>query len=308
MLRHATIGQPTEQWLELRAALTRAYGAAVSRHLFVPALIIGSVIAWWQREALQRVTHVEPSLFVFVAVLLIIFIVEQLFPARREWNYGFGTDGVRAMHRFSRDFVYVMFVTLLTVAAIHFIARPLEALTHDFAIWPTGAPAPLRVALAFLVMELGNYGFHRLAHRVPLLWRFHATHHVITELTGVKSLRTHPIDNVLFHLVRTVPLLLLGAPADDLIAATYFGAVLGILSHANLDLAHAPLGWVINFPRFHAVHHAEDATRAQKNFGCHTVLFDRLFGTFDDGADAPPTLGVTTKNPRSLWRELFDAR
>lgn len=278
------------------------------RHLFVPTLLAGAIVGWWQRDAIHAVTHLEPSLVIFIGTLSIIFIAEQRWPARSEWNYGFTTDGVRAMQRFSRDFVYVMVVTQLSVLAIHFIATPLEALTHGFSFWPTSAPAPLRIAMAFLVMELGNYAFHRLAHRVPILWRFHATHHVVTELTGLKSLRTHPIDNVLFHLVRTVPLLALGASADDLIAATYFGAVLGILSHANLDLAHAPLGWLVNFPRFHAVHHAEDATRAQKNFGCHTVLFDRLLGTFDDGVDAPATLGVTTKQPRSLWRELFDAR
>ncbi len=278
------------------------------RHLFVPALLVAVTVAWWQRAALQAATHVDPSLLVFIVTLIIIFIAEQVFPARREWNYGVGADGVRATQRFARDFIYVMVVTLLTVFAIRFIATPIEALTRGFALWPTSAPAPLRIALAFFAMELGNYGFHRLAHRVPLLWRFHATHHVITELTGVKALRTHPIDNVFFHLVRTVPLLLLGAPAGDLIAATYFGAVLGILSHANLELAHAPLGWLINFPRFHAVHHAEDTTRAQKNFGCHTVLWDRVFGTFDDGAEAPVTLGVKTGRPRSLWRELFDAR
>lgn len=265
-------------------------------------------MGWWQRAAIHAATGVDASLIIFIVTLLIIFVAEQRFPARREWNYGFTTDGVRAMQRFSRDFVYVMFVTQLSVLAIHFIARPIEALTRGVSLWPTQAPGPVRIALAFLVMELGNYAFHRLAHRVPILWRFHATHHVITELSGVKALRTHPIDNVLFHLVRTVPLLALGASADDLVAATYFGAVLGILAHANLELAHAPLGWFINFPRFHAVHHAEDAVRAQKNFGCHTVLFDRLFGTFDDGAVAPETLGVTTTRPRSLWRELFDAR
>ena len=109
-------------------------------------------------------------------------------------------------------------------------------------------------------------------------------------------------------MVRTVPLMLPGAPADDIVSATYFGAVLGILSHANLDLAPGPLGWFINFPRFHAVHHALDARQAQVNFGCHAVLWDRVFRTFDDGAQAPGALGVKTDAPRSVWRELYDAR
>lgn len=44
------------------------------------------------------------------------------------------------------------------------------------------------------------------------------------------------------------------------------------------------------------------------NFGCHTVLWDRVFRTFDDGAQAPGALGVKTDAPRSVWRELYDAR
>lgn len=263
------------------------------RHLFVPLLLTAAVVAWWR--------HV-PTLVVFLSTLAVIFLAEQRFPARREWNYG---RGVQAVQRFSRDFFYVMVVTQVSVLLIALVSKQLETHVPPLGWWPQTV---FSVPLAFLVMELCNYGFHRAAHRVPILWRFHATHHVITELTGVKALRTHPIDNVFFHVVRTVPLMLLGAPADDIVSATYFGAVLGILSHANLDLAPGPLGWFINFPRFHAVHHALDARQAQVNFGCHTVLWDRVFRTFDDGAQAPEALGVKTDAPRSVWRELYDAR
>jgi sterol desaturase/sphingolipid hydroxylase (fatty acid hydroxylase superfamily) len=261
------------------------------RHLFVPTLLIAAGLAWWFHVASWKV---------FIATLAVIFIAEQIFPARREWNYG---SGVQAVQRFSRDFFYVMVITQISALIIWFVSRKLETLIPSQGVWPAN---PLSVPLAFLVMELCNYLFHRAAHRVRILWRFHATHHVITELTGVKSLRTHPIDNVLFHVVRTVPLMLLGAPADDIVSATYFGAVLGILSHANLDLAPGVLGWFINFPRFHAVHHALAVKYA--NFGCHTVLWDRVFRTFDDGSNAPEKLGVKTDAPRSVWRELYDAR
>lgn len=266
---------------------------ALFRRLFVPALLVGAVTAWWFQV---------PSWKVFLGTLAVIFFAEQLFPARREWNYG---SGVRAVQRFSRDFFYVMVVTQVSVLLIAFVSKQLEAVVTPLSSWPV---TPLSVPLAFLVMELCNYLFHRAAHHVPVLWRFHATHHVITELTGVKALRTHPIDNVFFHVVRTVPLMLLGAPADDIVSAIYFGAVLGVLSHANLDLAPGVLGWFINFPRFHAVHHALDARQAQKNFGCHTVLWDRVFRTFDDGSNQPERLGVVRETPRSVWRELYDAR
>ena len=35
----------------------------------------------------------------------------------------------------------------------------------------------VRVALAFLFLDAWNYGWHRLNHRFPILWRFHQVHH-----------------------------------------------------------------------------------------------------------------------------------
>jgi len=59
---------------------------------------------------------------------------------------------------------------LLAVAASHVVPASLMTAV-------AGLPPALRMALAFLVGEIGYYWGHRLGHELPWLWRFHALHH-----------------------------------------------------------------------------------------------------------------------------------
>jgi len=171
-------------------------------------------------------------------------------------------------------------------------------------LWPASLPFAARVALVFLIVELFSYWYHRAAHRFAFLWGFHSTHHVLTVVTGLKALRTHPIDNALFYIPRTLPLVFIGAGAEELLAATWFGCVLGILSHANIDVQDGGLGWFVNLPRFHLVHHSSNLEESNSNFGCHTVLWDRVFGTFR-ASKGEALIGVTPVRVRTLWQELI---
>jgi len=238
------------------------------------------------------------------AALLLTWMAEQLFPRVAGWNVRF-SDGLRGWALLARDVFYLLAVTRLTAtlvtAADPAISSAMSSLGVP-AIWPSQWPFAIRAALAFATVELCAYWLHRAAHRSRVLWQFHSTHHVLTELNALKSVRTHPIDNLLFHVARTSPLLLLGAGPEEIAAAIYLGAMLGILAHANVQLSEGVLGWVINFPRWHVVHHSPVVAESQSNFGCHTVIWDRVFGTFRN--EGTGEVGVVPVGRRSLWREL----
>jgi len=57
--------------------------------------------------------------------------------------------------------------------------------------------------------------------------------------------------------------------------------------------------------RAHAVHHSADAVEGRANFGCHTVFWDRVFGTFRPQASPELVVGVEPVGRRSLWQELI---
>jgi sterol desaturase/sphingolipid hydroxylase (fatty acid hydroxylase superfamily) len=266
----------------------------VFRHGFVPALLAAVVACF--------VFHVTLE-WMLLLVILGLGVAERFSPFREDWKYQFGT--VLGWAQIFRDVFYLLIVTQLSALLIAAAAYGLRKLGgFGIGLWPLGARLGVRIVLAFFLVELFSYWLHRACHRLPLLWQFHSTHHAITELSGLKSLRTHPVDNALFYVARSVPLLLLGANPEELVAATYFGSILGILAHSNIDVADGFLGVVVNYPRFHTVHHSSALPESNSNFGCHTVLWDRIFRTFRREPLAPLLLGVTPVRTRTLWQEL----
>lgn len=66
-------------------------------------------------------------------------------------------------------------------------------------------------------MEFGLYWAHRLAHRVHVVWRFHAIHHSVRRLWFFNTGRFHLVDT-LWSLLLGLPLLwLVGVPGQIMI-------------------------------------------------------------------------------------------
>jgi sterol desaturase/sphingolipid hydroxylase (fatty acid hydroxylase superfamily) len=289
---------------------------AIFRHAFVPVVMLASAASWRYHEELERLlkaaaVRIDSMSLVLLSSLVIVWLAEQAYPRRSEWNYHLLSEP-QGWSRLGRDLVYLFVVTQLTAVLIKLtesgvspvVKRLGFGLGVEHAAWPTAAPVVVRVLLAFFLVELCSYWMHRAFHHFPILWRFHRTHHGIGELNGMKSLRVHPVDNALFYVARTVPLMFLGAGLDEVLTVTYFSSTLSILAHANIDVAEGPLRLLVNYPRYHSVHHSSVLAESNSNFGCHTVLWDRVFGTFRSAAAVPLTVGVAPVGPRTLWQEL----
>jgi sterol desaturase/sphingolipid hydroxylase (fatty acid hydroxylase superfamily) len=287
----------------------RRFGHGLVRVAFVPALLAFAISPWlrwapssgWQLVSTTSTAATAP---VLLTAMFVVWMVEQLYPANPTWNVRPVTDGLEGLSKLGRDLIYLFGVAQLSALVVGAIDPFLRAHVPSLGLWPTAAPFAVRVALAFFLAELLAYWVHRAAHRFRPLWQFHSTHHVITELNGLKSVRTHPVDNLLFYVGRITPLIVLGAGLDELLAAIYLGGFLGILAHANVNVSDRVLGLLVNFPQVHAVHHSADVAESNCNFGCHTVLWDLVFRTFRHAPQPGLQLGVAPVGPRTLWQEL----
>ena len=68
-----------------------------------------------------------------------------------------------------------------------------------------------KLIATFLVLDLSTYVYHRISHKVPLLWRLHVVHHSDTEFDLTTTYRHHPI-NVAIALATPLPaIIFLGA-------------------------------------------------------------------------------------------------
>lgn len=161
-----------------------------------------------------------------------------------------------------------------------------------------GLPLAAQLALFVVTHDLYAYAFHRLQHRVPWLWRFHAAHHSSEELDWLAGSRSHPIEIVLGQTVEYAPIVLLGATPEILFAKALVDAAWGMFIHANLDVPLGAIGWLVNGPGLPRVHHARAFRGDGANFGTKLALWDRLFGTAAPEAEAPVACGLQEPFPR----------
>jgi sterol desaturase/sphingolipid hydroxylase (fatty acid hydroxylase superfamily) len=145
-----------------------------------------------------------------------------------------------------------------------------------------GAPVAsfaLQVALALVLLDLGNYLAHLAMHRVELLWRFHRVHHSSPRLDWLATFRAHAVDQLFRRLVAPIFAIAIGLPLAPILVAGTILLVWAMVGHANL--AHGPsrIEALLVTPRLHHVHHA--AGTSDRNLGTFLTLWDRVLGRLE---------------------------
>lgn len=156
---------------------------------------------------------------------------------------------------------------------------------------------------AFVLYDLCYYWLHRLGHERNVLWAAHSVHHQSEEYnlsTALRQTSTGFLLSWIFYL----PMAVLGVPL--LVFVTV--AALNLLYQFWVHTKHIPkLGWyewIFVTPSNHRAHHAQNAIYMDRNYGGVFILWDRLFGSFQEELDSEPVIfGVTT--PLASWNPLW---
>jgi sterol desaturase/sphingolipid hydroxylase (fatty acid hydroxylase superfamily)/uncharacterized membrane protein YhhN len=159
------------------------------------------------------------------------------------------------------------------------------------------------VLLALIFYDLCYYWYHRAGHVVALFWAAHVVHHQSQHYNLSTALR-QTSSGMLFGWMFYLPMAVTGVPP------TVFGIVLLI------DLLYqfwvhteqvGKLGWfdrVFCSPSNHRVHHAVNDAYIDKNYGGILILWDRLFGSFQEEKDDVPCV-YGTRGPLNSWDPLW---
>lgn len=154
--------------------------------------------------------------------------------------------------------------------------------------------------LYWLVLILSEdflyYWLHRIDHNVRLFWAVHVTHHSSQKMNLTVGFRSS-VFQPLYRFIYFIPLALMGFKPLD-IAFTYsFTQLWGILVHTQQ--IHK-MGWLEYFmvtPSHHRVHHGSNPKYLDKNMGMFLIIWDKLFGTFQQelpaGSYQPIIYGLT---------------
>lgn len=189
----------------------------------------------------------------------------------------------------------------LLLAAMHqagdalavLVLMPLFIWLHSMALFQFELSLG-HVALLFVLQDFFYYWFHRASHRIRWLWASHVAHHSSREMnfsTAFRQSLTYPLSGMwLFW----TPLMLLGFEPQTVLAVVAINLAFQFFVHTRWGKHWGVLGYVLNTPAWHRVHHACNPCYIDKNFAGVLVIWDRLFGSFEpEHAHEPCQFGIT---------------
>ena len=131
--------------------------------------------------------------------------------------------------------------------------------------------------VTILVSELLQYVLHRSFHTSSFLWRWiHQLHHSAERLDIPGAAFTHPGEILVGGVFATLAAMALGVTPDAAALAGFFGVFNAFFQHANIRTPRW-LGYIIQRPESHSVHHARDVHAYNYS---NLPVVDMLFGTF----------------------------
>lgn len=221
--------------------------------------------------------NMEPRYLLAALVLALLWTAESIVPA-------FTNRSRRLSHNASNFALAAINGALSFSLAFLILAVTNFAQSHHFGLLPLLAlPTWLSWIVALLLFDCWQYWWHRLNHRVPFLWRFHALHHADAELDVSSGVRFHTVEIAFSILARLAVLPLLGLTVPHLLLYETIALPIILFHHSNISLPPAldrALRLFIVTPHMHFVHHSRFQPETDSNYASGLSIWDRLFRSF----------------------------
>ncbi|KAA9331446.1 sterol desaturase family protein [Hymenobacter busanensis] len=160
--------------------------------------------------------------------------------------------------------------------------------------WATGI-------LLFVLADLCYYFAHRYSHEINFMWGGHVVHHQSEDYNLSVALRQSSLQG-LFTFLFYLPLAVLGFETSWFVYTSALVTLYQFWIHTEFIGKLGPLEWVLNTPSHHRVHHGRNPKYIDKNYAGTFIVWDRLFGTFQEEEETP-VYGITT--PVHSWNPVW---
>ncbi len=188
------------------------------------------------------------------------------------------------------------------VVQLGLVAITFDAWVADWTLFNLDANSPAVWLFAFIAYDLCYYFSHRYGHEWRLLWASHVVHHSSEEFNFSTALRQTSTGwlNSIFYL----PLYFIGVPVELMISVGSLNLIYQFWVHTEHVRRVGWLEWILVTPSNHRVHHAKNPSYIDRNYGGVFIVWDRLFGTFqDEREDEPCVYGIT--NQLNSWNPIW---
>ena len=226
-------------------------------------------------------------LFIIVPVAMSIFGLEVYF--LRKTGYKFTWD--QTLLNLSLGFFDRLMGLYLTERSLILVEQVVS-----WRLFPGIEKSIFAFVLTFIGVDFIWYLFHRMGHRVSLMWGIHLVHHQSDEYNLSVNFALSPLGFMIRSIMYS-SLVFLGLPVEYVIMSGYLNAFYQYYLHTEFISTIPWLEHILVMPDHHKVHHASNEVYLDKNYGGVFIFWDKLFGSFI-AYEEKPDYGLTTELPQ----------
>jgi alkylglycerol monooxygenase len=177
-----------------------------------------------------------------------------------------------------------------------------EILYNNYALFKPDPETWWYWVLLILLVDLAYYWAHRMSHEINLFWGGHVVHHQSEEYNLSVALRQSSLQ-VIWTFGFSLPIAFLGFNTLHFALISAFNTLYQFWIHTEtIKKLPWPIELIFNTPSHHRVHHGRDPKYIDKNHAGSLIIWDRMFGTFQE-EEEKPTYGIT--KPLNSWNPIF---
>jgi sterol desaturase/sphingolipid hydroxylase (fatty acid hydroxylase superfamily) len=155
--------------------------------------------------------------------------------------------------------------------------------------------------MLFLLADMAYYWAHRMSHEINLFWGGHVVHHQSEEYNLSVALRQSSLQ-VVWTFAFSLPLAFIGFKTLDFALMSAFITLYQFWIHTETINKMGWFEYIFNTPSHHRVHHGRDPKYIDKNHAGTLIIWDKMFGTFQEEEERP-TYGIT--KPINSWNPIW---
>lgn len=221
------------------------------------------------------------QVFLYAGIILLLWLFEGIVLSvswKTKWKHTF-TNILFIATALPIQLFMTIFVLATSVWAVKRHHGLLFLFHHSNSVF-------VKYVIAFILLDLCEYIYHVIMHKVKLLWSFHLVHHSDPELDVSTTVREHPVETFIRTAFLIVWVYLLGASFGVLLLRQTAQTISNITSHTQFRLPktlNTIIGWVFITPNLHHVHHHYELPYTDCNYGDVLSIWDRIFNTHFNG-------------------------
>lgn len=234
-------------------------------------------------------------LIIAMPLFLLLIIIEKIYGYYKGVNYAPLMDSVSSISSGITNSVKDVLGLSISILTYEWMVSKMALFTMEASV--------LTYAIAFIVIDFYGYWGHRWAHQINFFWNKHAIHHSSEEFNLACALRQTVSSFINLFTFLLIPAAILGVPAQVIAITLPIQLFLQFWYHTRYIGKMGFLEKILVTPSHHRVHHAINPEYMDKNHSQIFIIWDKLFGTFQEELpEVPAVFGIT--RPAETWNPI----